>query len=152
MRQERVSWTVEGETLELETLETQPQIKRITIERLIDKCIVPKDKYKRNVDSNQRINKLRKIINKVRPIIVLEDSKGEIVRILDGSHRVRLYEDMGRREIQGKIVQERSLTEKGRRVLMYDREKKRPEVEESTMRMEERVCGRNRGGERVTEK
>ena len=124
MRQERVGWTVAGETLELKTLETQQsplQIKSIPIERLVDKCIVPKQKNRRTRDNIHRINKLKIIIGidkDVDPITVLEDSKGEIVTILDGNHRVRLYEDMGRKEVEGKIIEVDRLTEDQNRILV----------------------------------
>ena len=124
MTQERISWTVAGETLELKTLETQQsplQIKSIPIERLVDKCIVPKQKNRRTRDSIHRINKLKIVVvigKDVDPITVLEDSRGEIIIILDGNHRVRLYEDMGRKEIKGKIIEVDRLTEDQNRILV----------------------------------
>ena len=124
MRQERVGWTVAGETLELKTLETQQsplQIKSIPIERLVDKCIVPKQKNRRTRDSIHRINKLKIVIGidkDVDLITVLEDSKGEIVNILDGNHRVKSNEDMGRKKIKGKIVEIDRLTEDQDRILV----------------------------------
>lgn len=123
LEEERISWTVEGQTLELQTLESQQkplQIQELPLEVLIDRCIVPID-YKNNKDSIDRINKIKESLVKnktVDPIIVLQDKQGKVVRILDGNHRVRVYQEMGKKKITGKILKEGKLKDNQRILLM----------------------------------
>jgi len=126
LKEERISWTVEGQTLELQTLETQQQtlhIKELLIEQLLDKCIVPVDYNKRNnKDSIDRVNKIIERVEEnkiIEPIVVLQDRRTKkIIRILDGSHRVRVYKRLGKKKILGKIIEVEMLTENQRRVLL----------------------------------